>query len=49
MVLGRGFIEKMEISSDIFDDEIIKESDYIEDEKFVYAIKEAFDFSKFEK
>lgn len=49
MVLGRGFIEKMEINSDIFDEEIIKESEYIDDEKFVYAIKNDFDFSKFKK
>ncbi|MDD4505810.1 MAG: AAA family ATPase [Sulfurospirillaceae bacterium] len=49
MVLGCGFIERKEISSDIFDEEIIKESEYIENEKFVYAIKEVFDFSKFEK
>lgn len=49
MILGHGFIEKIEINSDIFDNEIIKDSEYIEDEKFVYAIKKDFDFSKFEK
>lgn len=43
MVLGDGFVQKSEIKSDIFD---YKQDDYLEDEKFVYTIKENFDFSK---
>lgn len=46
MVLGDGFVKKSEIKSDIFD---YKQDDYLEDEKFVYAIKENFDFAKFKK
>lgn len=46
MVLGDGFVQKSEIKSDIFD---YKQDDYLEDEKFIYAIKENFDFGKFEK
>ena len=44
MVLGDGFVQKSEIKSDIFD---YKQDDYLEDEKFVYVIKENFDFGKF--
>lgn len=44
MVLGDGFVQKSEIKSDIFD---YKQDDYLEDEKFVYAIKENFDFGNF--
>ncbi len=44
MVLGDGFVQKSEIKSDIFD---YKQDDYLEDEKFVYAIKNSFDFGNF--
>ncbi|HUH41819.1 MAG TPA: AAA family ATPase [Sulfurimonas sp.] len=44
MVLGDGFVQKSEIKSDIFD---YKQDDYLEDEKFVYTIKENFDFGNF--
>ncbi|MDD2265713.1 DUF4357 domain-containing protein [Sulfuricurvum sp.] len=43
MVLGDGFIEKREVKSDIFD---YKPDDYLEDEKFIYSIKESFDYTK---
>ncbi len=47
MVLGEGFIDKKEIKPDIFDYQI---DDYLDDEeKFIYEIKEKFDFSKFKK
>lgn len=46
MVLGDGFVQKSEIKSDIFD---YKQDDYLEDEKFIYAIKNSFDFGKFKK
>lgn len=49
MVLGRGFIEKTALNATIFDEEFAKESDYIEDEKYIYTIKKEFDFSKFMK
>lgn len=45
MVLGDGFVQKSEIKSDIFD---YKQEDYLEDEKFVYVIRENFDFGKFQ-
>ncbi len=44
MVLGNGFIEKKVISNDIFD---YKVDDYLEQEKYVYKIKDKFDFSSF--
>lgn len=44
MVLGKGFIEKKVISNDIFD---YKVDDYLEQEKYVYKIKDKFDFSSF--
>lgn len=47
MVLGDGFINRTGTSSDIFDEQF-KDSDHIEDDKkFVYSIKDTFDFSKF--
>ena len=46
MILGDGFIEKEIVSNDIFD---YKVDDYLEDEKYVYKIKDKFDFSKFQK
>jgi 5-methylcytosine-specific restriction protein B len=46
MVLGEGFIDRKEIKSDIFDYQI---DDYLDEEKFIYEIKENFDFSKFKK
>ena len=39
MVLGEGFIEKSELKSDIFS---YKNEDYLEDNKFVYKIKNTF-------
>ncbi|MCT7465963.1 AAA family ATPase [Aliarcobacter cryaerophilus] len=47
LVLGDGFVEKIELKSDIFDEELIKNSEYLEEEKFIYNIKKEFDFSKF--
>ena len=47
LVLGDGFVEKIEVKSDIFDEDIIKDSEYLEEEKFIYNIKKEFDFSKF--
>ena len=44
MVLGNGFIEKKDISDDIFD---YKVDDYLEEERCVYKIKDKFDFSSF--
>jgi 5-methylcytosine-specific restriction protein B len=44
MVLGNGFIEKKVIKDDIFD---YKVDDYLEEEKYVYKIKDKFDFSSF--
>lgn len=44
MVLGNGFIEKKVIKDDIFD---YKVNDYLEQEKYVYKIKDKFDFSSF--
>jgi 5-methylcytosine-specific restriction enzyme B len=44
MILGDGFIKKEIVSNDIFD---YKVDDYLEDEKYVYKIKNKFDFSKF--
>lgn len=49
LVLGDGFIEKIELKSDIFDEELIKGSEYLEEEKFIYNIKKEFDFSKFKE
>jgi 5-methylcytosine-specific restriction protein B len=46
MVLGKGFIDKQEIKSDIFDYQV---DDYLDEEKFIYEIKENFDFSYFRK
>jgi 5-methylcytosine-specific restriction protein B len=46
MVLGEGFVDKKEINSDIFDYKI---DDYLDDEKYIYEIKENFDFSDFKK
>ena len=47
LVLGDGFVEKIEVKSDIFDEDLIKDSEYLEEEKFIYKIKKEFDFSKF--
>ncbi len=47
LVLGDGFVEKTEIKSDIFDKELIENSDYLEDEKYIYSIKKEFNFDKF--
>ncbi|MCT7433728.1 AAA family ATPase [Aliarcobacter cryaerophilus] len=47
LVLGDGFVEKIEVKLDIFDEDIIKDSEYLEEEKFIYNIKKEFDFSKF--
>ncbi|MGJ0310152.1 AAA family ATPase [Aliarcobacter cryaerophilus] len=47
LVLGDGFVEKIELKSDIFDEELRKDSEYLEEEKFIYNIKKEFDFSKF--
>lgn len=49
LVLGDGFVEKIEVKSDIFDEELIKDSEYLEEEKFIYNIKKEFDFSKFKE
>lgn len=49
MVVGTGFIEKEVVKSDIFDEEFEKDSEYVEDDKFVYSVKQSFDFSKFNK
>ncbi|MGJ0494312.1 McrB family protein [Aliarcobacter cryaerophilus] len=49
LVLGDGFVEKIELKSDIFDEELIKNSEYLEEEKFIYNIKKEFDFSKFKE
>ncbi len=43
MVLGDGFVDKREVKSDIFD---YKPDEYLEDEKFIYSIKESFDYTK---
>lgn len=43
MVLGDDFVDKREVKSDIFD---YKPDDYLEDEKFIYSIKERFDYTK---
>ena len=49
LVLGDGFVEKIEVKSDIFDEDLIKDSEYLEEEKFIYNIKKEFDFSKFKE
>ena len=49
MVLGRGFIEKTVLKATIFDEEFIKSSEYIEDEKCIYTIKPSFDFDAFQR
>lgn len=46
MVLGDGFIEKNEIKSDIFDEKF-RNTEYIEEEKSKYTIKDSFNFSTF--
>ena len=46
MVLGKGFVDKKEINSNIFDYQV---DDYLDDEKFIYEIKENFDFNDFRK
>lgn len=43
MVLGDGFVDKIEVKSDIFD---YKPDEYLEDEKFIYSIKKSFDYTK---
>jgi 5-methylcytosine-specific restriction protein B len=43
MVLGDGFIDEIEVKSDIFD---CKPNEYLEDEKFIYKIKDSFDYTK---
>jgi 5-methylcytosine-specific restriction protein B len=43
MVLGEGFIEKKEISDDIFKYKI---EDYLEENKFIFSIKDDFDYSE---
>ena len=43
MVLSDGFIDKIEVKSDIFD---YKPDEYLEDEKFIYKIKDSFDYTK---
>jgi len=48
MVLGSGFILKEKVEpKTIFNQEDIKDSDYIEEEKYQYSIKEEFDYSSF--
>ncbi|MGJ0356890.1 McrB family protein [Aliarcobacter cryaerophilus] len=47
LVLGDGFVEKIEVKSDIFDEELRNDSEYLEEEKFIYNIKKEFDFKKF--
>ncbi|MCT7539885.1 AAA family ATPase [Aliarcobacter cryaerophilus] len=49
LVLGDGFVEKIEVKLDIFDEDLIKDSEYLEEEKFIYNIKKEFDFSKFKE
>lgn len=49
MVLGQGFIEKIALKATIFDEEFAKNSEHIEDEKFVYSIKPLFDFNAFKR
>jgi len=44
MVLGDGFVEKIEVKNDIFD---YKVDDYLEETKFCYTVKNEFDYSKF--
>jgi len=45
MVLGKEFIEKVELESDIFD---YKNEDILEEEKYTYTIKDNFNYGKFE-
>ncbi len=48
MVLGNGFILKEKVEpKNIFDEEYVKDSEYIEEKKSVYKIKNKFDFSSF--
>ena len=47
LVLGDDFVEKIEVKSDIFDEELRNDSEYLEEEKFIYNIKKEFDFKKF--
>lgn len=49
MILGQGFIEKIALKETIFDEEFTKNSEYIEDEKFMYNIKPLFDFNAFKR
>jgi len=49
MVLGSEFINKQSAKSDIFDEEFTKDSEYIEDDKFIYSVKKSFEFTKFQK
>ena len=44
MVLGNGFIKKEELKSDIF---TYTNDDYLEENKFIYTIKDEFDYSEF--
>lgn len=46
MVLGDGFIQKESIKDDIFDNEF-RQTEYIENDKFRYTIKNEFEYSKF--
>jgi 5-methylcytosine-specific restriction protein B len=43
MVLGDGFVDQREVKPNIFDDET---NEYFEDKKFIYSIKESFDYTK---
>ncbi|MDX9813107.1 MAG: AAA family ATPase [Sulfurimonadaceae bacterium] len=43
VVLGDGFVEKEVVNPDIFDED----SEYLEDEKYNYIIKQEFDFERF--
>jgi 5-methylcytosine-specific restriction protein B len=43
MVLGKGFIEKKEIEANIFKYQI---EDYLEENKFIFSIKDDFDYSE---
>ena len=44
MVLGEGFIQKEEVNGDIFD---YKQEEYLEEDTYVYRVRENFDFEKF--
>ena len=49
LVLGKGFIEKTILKPSIFDEELLKDNDDINDEKSLYTIKEHFDFSAYQE